>query len=1054
MCATTLKIVRKFVRLLFFCSTISKNDILRGVRCFAKSTHGENQQWNAEMKDTTYRFGIRDKLILIFILIKVIPLILLAVFASNQVRRLGDTVKVEYSTMARDTQDLVTQIGNLSTENSIRALDEKAREAIERLSTDTARSVAAFLYERDRDVTFLSTMTPDLKTYSAFINSKRRRVVHHGTWKLGPNMDRWIDENVERSKKVEVVTPQAVDNRKEFHYRTVEATGIVEEKPLYAEVTFFDLQGMERIKVTTSSALSQEHKDISQKENTYCKAESYFDQLQQLGNEDIYVSDVIGSYIPSKIIGPYTPLSAKRLGIDFQPENSAYAGKENPVGKRFKGIIRWIKPVVENGRRVGYVSLALDHTHVMEFTDHLVPTAERYSPISDASSGNYAFMWDYKGRNISHPRDYFIVGYDPETGDPAVPWLSEEVYQQWKQSGLDFGEFVDQAPSFLNQSLDKKPSAVLTQEGMVGLDCRFLNFAPQCTGWNNLTQHGGSGSFVIFWSKLWKLTTAATIPYYTGQYKKSPRGFGFITIGANVHEFHSAANETARQITGLKSEYEQSLRRKEKNTLNSMNELLDTTHKNLSISTVVMVVLVMFIAIWMASTLTGKIIKIIKGIKIFQEGNLNYRLKVKSDDEMGQLAEALNEMSDDLQEYMKEMEVAKKRAEDSDKAKGVFLANMSHEIRTPLNAIIGMSRLALNDIKDDKHRYLLKTVRDSADSLLSLVNDILDFSKVEAGQLILEKHLFDLRDFMLSTIHTVSRQAKDKGLEFTYTIHESVPQFAQGDGLRLKQILLNVLTNAVKFTEAGSIQTAVELVDITEKTMRLKVTVQDTGKGIPSDMTEKVFKEFAQVDMTMTREHQGVGLGLAITRKLCQLMEGDIHIDCTQGVGCAFVFTIVLGRVEGVDLAPNTMLGERGEKKDLTVLVVEDNLANRDLARMILTGDGHRVVEATNGLDAIKKMAESNIDLIFMDIQMPTMDGLVATRIIRAIEKGLEPGDDVDHKVVEVLKQRLKGKHHPIIALTAHAMSGDREKCMAAGVDRYLTKPFLPEQILAAVNDI
>ena len=367
----------------------------------------------------------------------------------------------------------------------------------------------------------------------------------------------------------------ASDNNKEFHYRKPEEQGIWKDSPLYLEATFFDLEGVELIKVKQPGELTTELLDISKKENTWCKAETYYQSVKGLGDEETYVSEVIGAYVPSTIIGPYTPQSARRQGVEYAPEQSGYAGKENPVGRRFQGIVRWVRPVVVNGKRVGYVSLALDHTHIMEFTEHIVPTEQRYSAISDASSGNYAFMWDYKGRNISHPRDYFIVGYDPETGDPVVPWLSEEIYAMWQESGQPLSLFLDSAPQFLDQTLVKKPSAALTAKGNLGLDCRYLNFAPQCTGWYNLTQHGGSGSFVIFWSKLWKLTTAATIPYYTGFYKNSPRGFGFVTIGANVHEFHSAANETARQITGIKTEYEQSLRRKEIHTLNSMSELLN-----------------------------------------------------------------------------------------------------------------------------------------------------------------------------------------------------------------------------------------------------------------------------------------------------------------------------------------------------------------------------------------------------------------------------------------------------------------------------------------------
>ena len=420
---------------------------------------------------------------------------------------------------------------------------------------------------------------------------------------------------------------------------------------------------------------------------------------------------------------------------------------------------------------------------------------------------------------------------------------------------------------------------------------------------------------------------------------------------------------------------------------------------------------------------------------------------------MGQLARALNEMSDNLQETMEQMIEARTRAEKSDKAKGVFLANVSHEIRTPLNAIIGMTRLALRNTSDDSSAVSSQNSEGSADSLLSLINDILDFSKVEAGQLILDSHLFDLRDFVNSTLHAVKVQAHGKGLVFRHSIHENVPNFARGDGLRLKQILSNVLNNALKFTDQGGIETRVEILEGNEKEMRLQVTVKDTGIGIPEEMKDEIFHGFSQVDKTISREHQGAGLGLAITKKLCQLMNGDVSIDCTEGVGCTFVFTVVLERVDGVNLTPDGVLRTKTAGKKLNILVVEDNLANRDLARMILEADGHSVVEAANGFEALNKLAEDKVDLIFMDIQMPRMDGLVTTRIIRSLEKGTEPDYRLESELKEVLSRVLKGRNHLIVALTAHAMSGDREKCLTVGIDRYLTKPFFPEQILAVLDD-
>ena len=328
-------------------------------------------------------------------------------------------------------------------------------------------------------------------------------------------------------------------------------------------------------------------------------------------------------------------------------------------GYVFRGLVRWGTPVVEDDRVIGYVTLALDHTHIMEYTDHIVPTAERYSAISDAGSGNYAFMWDYRGRNISHPRDYFIVGYDPVTGQQAVPWLEEEMYELWLASDMSMNSFQTRAPQFKDQSLVKKPALPLTQAGLLGLDCRYLNFAPQCTGWFNLTEQGGSGSFLIFWSGLWKLTTAAAIPYYTGMYGQSPRGFGFVTIGANVDEFHHSAVKTAETISHIETDFTEELETQRREHRELIHVSLQKSFRNLSLYTALMVAAVIFVAIVMAGVLTRHIISIVKGIRRFQQGERSYRLTLQSSDEMGQLALAYNEMADSVETYISDVEASK-----------------------------------------------------------------------------------------------------------------------------------------------------------------------------------------------------------------------------------------------------------------------------------------------------------------------------------------------------------------------------------------------------------
>jgi signal transduction histidine kinase/HAMP domain-containing protein len=611
-----------------------------------------------------YAPGIRAKLIAIFILIKVVPLIALAWFAWHEIARLTDTVEKKSTHMIASTHDVVTGVSELSTQNSIRALDVKSREAIERLTTDTAKQVAAFLYDRDRDILLAAHLAAKESQYRHFLDSRSRPVIRHHPWVMDNQGELWLPQNEPDMNNQRVIAARNDDNRRDFHYHPPDRDGIVENRPLYLEMTFIDLSGMEIVKVETSNQLSPTRRNVADPANTYCRAETYFEALKQLKPGEIYVSEVIGPYVKGHLIGTYSRAKAEKQGIAFAPEKSGYAGKENPVGIRFQGLVRWGTPVLENGRIAGYVTLALDHTHIMEFTDHIVPTAECYSAISDAGSGNYAFMWDYKGRNISHPRDYFIVGYDPETGQQAVPWLDEEMYGLWQQSNLSMTAFQSIAPQFKEQALAKKPASPLTQAGMLGLDCRYLNFAPQCSGWHNLTQDGGSGSFLIFWSGLWKLTTAAAIPYYTGIYGHTPRGFGVVTIGANVDEFHRSAMETAETIRGIEADFTQKLETEKKGHLALMRSSLQKAFRHLSFYTLLMIIVVILIAIFMAAVLTTRITTIVRGIRRFQQGDRSYRLKQQSTDEMGQLAQAYNEMADTVQTHISDVEASKVKVEE------------------------------------------------------------------------------------------------------------------------------------------------------------------------------------------------------------------------------------------------------------------------------------------------------------------------------------------------------------------------------------------------------
>ncbi len=721
-----------------------------------------------------YKASIRDKLIGIFVLIKVIPLIVLAWFAWNEISTLAITLESRINEMADTSTHTTKQVANLATSSSIRALDVRSREAIERLTTDTALRVASFLKDRDMDIRLASLLPVETKIYEAFLTTQKRTIILHDPWIMNDSGDAWkpIEELPVSGPSV---AARNKDNELDFHYRGQERIGIKKEIPLYLEMTFVDLLGQEQVKVTSSDRLPKELRNVSLKDQTFCRAETYFKSLKKLKPGEIYVSDVIGAYVKPHMIGPYTKKRADQMGIGFNPEQSGYAGKENPVGKKFQGLVRWAMPVVENGTIKGYITLALDHTHIMEFTDHIVPTEERYSAISDAASGNYAFMWDPKGRNISHPRDYFIVGVDPETGDPAMPWLEDSLYREWEKTDQTITPFLNALPSYENQTLAKKPSKELIQKGLVALDCRYLNFAPQCDGWNNITQYGGSGSFVIHWSGLKKLTTAASIPYDTGQYGKSPRGFGFVTIGANVNEFHKPADITAKQINQIEEKYIQAIGQQNRNNQDVILTSLRETATRLTLYTGAMVILVIMIAVVMASTLTQKITRMIKGISRFQRGEMKYRLDIESSDEMGALGNAFNALADSTEAAISDLEKSKLNVEDSNISLRAMLSNIINSMPSIIIGVDTQARITLWNT--EAHTLTGKSFQEAEGQILFEVFPLIKkeksiiFQALENGEIIKEQRI----EIIL----------KNERLFYDITVYPLISQIIDGAVIRI-----------------------------------------------------------------------------------------------------------------------------------------------------------------------------------------------------------------------------------------------------------------------------
>ncbi|MBC9070926.1 HAMP domain-containing protein [Thauera sp. CAU 1555] len=832
--------------------------------------------------------GIRAKLLLLFVVIKVVPLVLLAVLAWEGVTHLGGGLAERISTLAEEVRRTVTDMGDTFTEESVKALDDRAREEIERLTTDTARAIADFLHDRDRDVLLAAQLEPTEAQYRAFVENRSRRLVARGEWELSADGAGWVQKQSARPPPAEV-SPGNAENQQDFHYRPPEEVLRAVETPLYHEITFVGLDGRERLKVSRTGMLPSDLRDVSDPANTWSKAETYFEALRELKPGEIYVSEVIGPYVSSRMIGTVTPDKARRQGVPFEPENEAYAGRENPLGKRFQGIVRWATPVTRNGIIIGYVTLALDHTHVMSFTDNLLPTAERYAAIADAADGNYAFIWDYLDRNIAHPRHHSIAGFDPETGERAVPWLEQGLYSDWQRSGLPLRAFLDTVKPFDAQTRDKKPAAELTRAGMLGLECRYLNFAPQCQGWHDLTEQGGSGSFLILWSGVWKLTTAAAIPYHTGQYARTPRGFGYVTIGANVDDFHEPARATARLMEGKVAEFGERMKQAQAGLKALIDDSMARTAFSLSASTLVMIAFVVVVAIWLASMLTRRITDVTAGLTRIEAGDFDYRFRRDAKDELGRLNEALNKMADSVSESFQRLEEARRQAEDNSRMKSDFVASMSHELRTPLNGILGFAELIRSDAPNDEIREQADIIYQSGQHLLSLVNDILDIAKIESGHMSLESTEFALRPLLQQLTDLHGESARQKGLTLTTDFSPALPETFVGDPTRLRQVMNNLLGNAVKFTREGGV-----VFSARQEDGRLVVGVRDSGPGIEQDLQPVIFERFRQASSFITREHGGTGLGLALVREVVALMGGEVRLESAPGKGAYFEFRVPL----------------------------------------------------------------------------------------------------------------------------------------------------------------